>query len=100
MRSVGLGHVRAWVILVGVLGVLLVGFLVVEWWQVPLLVDPRSSLDDLSVVAAMVGVALLVIDAVAPVPSSVVMVTLGATFGFAGGLALSLVGSVGGFAFG
>jgi uncharacterized membrane protein YdjX (TVP38/TMEM64 family) len=96
----GLGRLRAWMLVAGVLAVLLVVFLVVEWAGIPLLVDPRPSLDTVSVVAAMIGVGLLVVDAVAPVPSSVVMVALGATFGLVGGVVLSVVGSVGGFAVG
>jgi uncharacterized membrane protein YdjX (TVP38/TMEM64 family) len=84
----------------GVLAVLLVAFFIVELTEIPLLVDPRPSLDTASVVAAVIGVGLLVVDAVVPVPSSVVMVALGATFGFAGGMVLSVGGSVGGFAVG
>jgi uncharacterized membrane protein YdjX (TVP38/TMEM64 family) len=84
----------------GVLATLLVVFFVVEWVDVPLLVDPQPALDTISVAAAMIGVGLLVVDAIVPVPSSVVMVALGATFGFIGGLVLSVGGSVGGFAVG
>jgi uncharacterized membrane protein YdjX (TVP38/TMEM64 family) len=46
-------------------------------------------------VAAAVGVALLVADIVLPVPSSMIMVAHGSLFGFAGGAALSVVGSMG-----
>ena len=95
-----LNRVRAWMVFVGVLAVLLIVFLVFEWMAVPVLVDPRPSMDTVSVVAAMIGVGLLTIDAVAPVPSSAVMIALGAKFGFVGGLALSVVGSVCGFALG
>jgi uncharacterized membrane protein YdjX (TVP38/TMEM64 family) len=100
MRRIGSKRLRAWMLVAGVLAVLLVVFLVVEWARVPLLIDPRSSLDTVSVVAAMIGIGLLVVDAVVPVPSSVVMVALGATFGLAGGVVLSVVGSIGGFAVG
>lgn len=79
---------------------LLTAFLVVEWARIPLLVDPGPSLHTASLVAAMIGVGLLVVDAVLPVPSSVVMVALGATFGLVDGMLLSLVGSMGGFALG
>jgi uncharacterized membrane protein YdjX (TVP38/TMEM64 family) len=84
----------------GLMAVLLIMFVVVEWAEIPLLVDPRPSLQRVSVVAAMIGVGLLVVDAVLPVPSSVVMVALGATFGLVVGILLSIVGSVGGFAVG
>jgi uncharacterized membrane protein YdjX (TVP38/TMEM64 family) len=100
MRQIGSTRLRASMLVAGVLAVLLVVFLVVEWARVPLLVDPRSSLETVSVVAAMIGISLLVVDAVLPVPSSVVMVALGATFGLVGGVVLSVVGSVGGFAVG
>ncbi|MFN2319643.1 MAG: VTT domain-containing protein [Dermatophilaceae bacterium] len=92
------GRLRAWTMVTGLTVALLVAFLVVEWARVPLLVDPRPWLQTVSVVAAILGVTLLVVDAFVPVPSSVVMVALGATFGLVGGIALSVVGSVGGFA--
>jgi uncharacterized membrane protein YdjX (TVP38/TMEM64 family) len=91
---------RAWLPVAVVSAAMLVLFLIVEWAKVPLLVDPRPSLDTVSVVAAVVGVGLLTADAVLPVPSSVVMVALGATFGLAAGTALSILGGVGGFAVG
>jgi uncharacterized membrane protein YdjX (TVP38/TMEM64 family) len=84
----------------GLVAVLLVVFVAVEWAGVPLLVDPRPWLRTVSVLAAVIGVGLLVADAVLPVPSSVVMVALGATFGLTAGTLLSVVGSVGGFAVG
>lgn len=93
-----LGRLRAWTLVGGLAAALLVVFLVVEWAGVPLLVDPRPWLHTVSVAAAMIGIGLLVFDAVLPVPSSVVMVALGATFGLVGGILLSVAGSVGGFA--
>ena len=86
--------------MVGLVAALLVVFVAVEWAGLPLLVDPRSSLRTPSVAAALIGVGLLVVDAFVPVPSSVVMVALGATFGLGGGILLAVVGSVGGFALG
>ena len=91
---------RPWTLVGGLAAALLVVFLIIEWAQVPLLVDPGPSLHTVSVMAAMMGVGLLVGDAVLPVPSSLVMVALGATFGLAGGIALSVLGSMGGFALG
>jgi uncharacterized membrane protein YdjX (TVP38/TMEM64 family) len=93
-------RLRAWTVVGGLAAVLLAVFLVVEWAGVPLLVDPRASLRTASVAAAVIGVGLLVVDAVLPVPSSVVMVALGATFGLVLGILLSVVGSVGGFTVG
>jgi uncharacterized membrane protein YdjX (TVP38/TMEM64 family) len=94
------GRLRAWTAASGLVAVLLVVFVAVERAGVPLLVDPRPWLRTVSVLAALIGVGLLVADAVLPVPSSVVMVALGATFGPAVGTLLSVVGSVGGFAVG
>ena len=92
------GRLRAWVVVGGFAVTLLTLFALVEWVGVPLLVDPVPWLQTVSLAAAVVGVGLLVVDAFVPVPSSVVMVALGATFGLVGGIALSVVGSVGGFA--
>jgi uncharacterized membrane protein YdjX (TVP38/TMEM64 family) len=94
------GRLRAWTVVAGLMAVLLVTFVVVEWAEIPVLADPRPSLRTVSVMAAIIGVGLLVVDAVLPVPSSVVMVALGATFGPVLGILLSVVGSVGGFALG
>ncbi|WP_193315200.1 VTT domain-containing protein [Nostocoides sp. F2B08] len=93
-----LRRVRAWTVVAGLASVLLALFAVVEWAGVPVLVDPTPWLRSVSLVAGVVGVGLLVVDAFVPVPSSVVMVALGATFGLVGGIALSVLGSVGGFA--
>lgn len=92
------GRIRGWTIVAGLATALLILFGIVERAGVPLLVDPTPWLQSFSLAAATVGVTLLVIDAFVPVPSSVVMVALGATFGLVGGIALSVLGSVGGFA--
>ncbi|MGA8045511.1 MAG: VTT domain-containing protein [Dermatophilaceae bacterium] len=92
------GRVRAWAVLAGFAATLLALFAIVEWAGVPLLVNPSPWLQTVSLAAAVIGVGLLVVDAFVPVPSSVVMVALGATFGLVGGIALSVLGSVGGFA--
>ena len=91
-----------------VAGLLLVGllvlFLLVEALGVPLLVDPSPWLERGGPVAAGVGVLLLTIDVLLPVPSNVVMLANGALFDVAVGTLLSLVGSMGaavaGFAIG
>lgn len=91
---------RAFTLVAAFLAALLLAFLLVEWVGPAILVDPSPRLERMSPVAAAAGVGLLVIDAVLPVPSSVVMVVLGATFGAAAGFALSVAGSVGGFGLG
>lgn len=74
---------------------LLAVFLAVSALDVVLFEDPRGRLDRRTAGVAAVGVALLVIDAVLPVASSVVMVLHGALFGVVVGTALSLLGATG-----
>jgi uncharacterized membrane protein YdjX (TVP38/TMEM64 family) len=95
---------RYWAITGLMLGAFLILFLLVEALGVPFLIDPTSRLEHGGVVAALIGVGLLVADVALPVPSSLVMVAHGALFGVAVGTLLSLLGSVGaallGFALG
>jgi hypothetical protein len=62
---------------------------------VAVLTDPAPQLAQDGPAAAAVGVGLLVVDVVLPVPSSAVMVAHGALFGVVLGALLSLLGSVG-----
>ncbi|HEV7680749.1 MAG TPA: VTT domain-containing protein [Pyrinomonadaceae bacterium] len=78
----------------------LVLFLVVEALGVPLLADPTPWMQHGGLVAAALGVGLLVADVLLPVPSSLVMVAHGALFGVWIGTFLSLLGSVGAALFG
>ncbi|MGN6483270.1 MAG: TVP38/TMEM64 family protein [Thermomicrobiales bacterium] len=82
----------------------LVSFLIVEALGIPILVDPSAELGRGGIGAAMLGVGLLLVDVLLPVPSSIVMTAQGALFGVALGTALSMIGSVGaalvGFAIG
>ena len=75
-------------------------FLIVEALGVPFLSDPTPWMKHGGVVAASIGVGLLIADVVLPVPSSIVMVAHGALFGVWWGTMLSLVGSVGAATFG
>lgn len=75
-------------------------FLIVEALHVPLLSDPTPWMKHGGVVAACVGVGLLIADVLLPVPSSLVMVAHGALFGVLWGTTLSLIGSVGAAIFG
>jgi uncharacterized membrane protein YdjX (TVP38/TMEM64 family) len=70
-------------------------FFIVEALHVPLLSDPTPWMKHGGVLAATVGVGLLIADVVLPVPSSLVMVAHGALFGVWWGTTLSLLGSVG-----
>jgi uncharacterized membrane protein YdjX (TVP38/TMEM64 family) len=75
-------------------------FFIVEALGVPLLSDPTPLMKHGGVLAASLGVGLLIADVVLPVPSSLVMVAHGALFGVVIGTLLSLVGSVGAALFG
>ena len=75
-------------------------FLIVEALGVPLLSDPTPWMKHGGILAACLGVGLLIADVLLPVPSSLVMVAHGALFGVWVGTLLSLVGSVGAAMFG
>lgn len=70
-------------------------FLVGEAAGLPLLEDPTPWLERGGWVAGAVGVFLLTVDVVLPVPSNVVMIAHGALFGVLLGTLLSLAGSMG-----
>ena len=70
-------------------------FVIVDALHVPLLSDPTPWMKHGGVLAAAIGVGLLIADVLLPVPSSLVMVAHGALFGVWWGTALSLLGSAG-----
>ncbi|MDQ4134085.1 MAG: VTT domain-containing protein [Actinomycetota bacterium] len=74
--------------------VAVVGLAIAEVLDVTLLVDPEEVIAP-SGLAAWIGVGLLAVDIVLPVPSSVVMLAHGALFGVVPGAALSLLGRTG-----
>ena len=76
------------------LALFLTAYLLVEALEIAVLADPAPSLQRRGLAGAVVGVALLVADAVLPVASSVVMVALGALYGVPIAVALSLGGRV------
>ena len=75
--------------------VFLLLFGIVQAMGIEVLVDPSPWLNQGGVIAAGVGIALLLADVLLPVPSSLVMLANGALFGVWMGTALSMVGSVG-----
>ena len=91
---------RYLLIMGGMLAFFLCLFFLVEALGVPLLVDPTPWLNRGGVLAAALGMGLLIADVVLPVPSSLVMVAHGALFGVLGGTLLSLLGSTGAAVFG
>lgn len=95
---------RSSLVVAAVLGLFLTSYLLVEAIGVTFLEDPRPALEGGGVLGAVVGVGLLVADALLPIPASLVMISLGALYGAAAGVALSLAGrfamAVAGFAIG
>jgi uncharacterized membrane protein YdjX (TVP38/TMEM64 family) len=91
---------RYFIIMGGMIAFFLLLFFVVEALGVPLLTDPTPWLRHRSLLAATLGVGLLIADVLLPVPSIPVMVAHGALFGILGGTLLSLAGSVGATLFG
>lgn len=86
---------RYLIVAAGLATFFLTGFLLAEAFGVPWLATPPALAGHAHPVAAVVGVGLLVVDAILPVPSSLVMLAVGGLFGVAGGAALNLVGRVG-----
>ncbi len=87
---------RYTVMVSAIFALLLVGFLLVEMMDVPLLKDPSPWLGSRgTLTVALLGTGLLVADVILPVPSSAVMVAHGALFGVVGGTLLSVGGSMG-----
>jgi len=91
---------RYLLIMAAMIASFLILFLIVEALGIPLLTDPTPWMKHGGVLAACLGVGLLIADVLLPVPSSLVMVAHGALFGVAVGTLLSLLGSVGATWFG
>ncbi|MDQ4096995.1 MAG: VTT domain-containing protein [Actinomycetota bacterium] len=77
------------------MAVLLLVFAAFEGLGVSVLREPSARLRQQTAAAALIGVSLLIVDALLPVASSVVMVALGSLFGVLGGTVLSTVGGMG-----
>ena len=72
---------------------ILLGFFIANEMHIQLLQDPTFILQRGGVIAALVGIALLVADVLLPVPSSLIMIANGAMFGIWMGTLLSKVKS-------
>ena len=86
---------RYWTIAATILALFLTTYLLVEALHVHVLTDPRPSLHAAGWAGAALGVLLLVADQFLPIPSSLVMVSLGALYGAPAAIALALAGRVG-----
>ena len=73
---------------------ILLGFFIANEMHIQLLQDPAFILQRGGVIAALVGIALLVADVLLPVPSSLIMIANGAMFGIWTGTLLSMIGGV------
>lgn len=91
---------RYWLLAGLMAAVFLALFGLVEWLKVPLLTDPDPWLSRGGGLAAAVGVGLLIVDVLLPVPASLVMIAHGALFGVVPGTLLSLAGALGASLFG
>lgn len=86
---------RYWMLAATILALFLTTYLLVEALDVGLFTDPRSSLRHAGWAGAALGVSLLVADQFLPIPSSLVMISLGALYGAPAGIVLALTGRVG-----
>jgi len=92
---------RFWIFIVLVMLAMLLLFLAARATQLPFLAEDTAFLiQQEKGIAAAAGIGLLVIDVVAPVPSSIVMLANGMIFGVAWGTVLSMVGGGGAAAIG
>jgi uncharacterized membrane protein YdjX (TVP38/TMEM64 family) len=87
-------------VMLGLLVFFLILFGLAEALQLPFLSDPMPWLQEAGPMAMAVGIGLLILDVLLPVPSSVVMLAHGALFGAGLGTVLSLMGSMGAASFG
>jgi uncharacterized membrane protein YdjX (TVP38/TMEM64 family) len=87
---------RFWIFTVVVVVAMLLLFFVVQALQLPFLVEDTSFLlSQKKWVAASAGIGLLIVDVIAPVPSSIIMLANGMLFGAILGTLLSVVGGFG-----
>lgn len=73
-----------------------ISFLIVEALGIPILTDPTDRMNEGGWIAAVIGGGLLLLDVFIPIPSSIIMIAHGATFGILGGFLLSFTTSVAG----
>ena len=87
---------RFWIFTTVLLLAMLLLFFVGQALQLPLLAEDTSFLlSQKKWVAALAGIGLLIVDVVAPVPASIIMVANGMLFGPVGGALLSVTGGAG-----
>ena len=75
--------------------VFMIAFVVVEQLQLPVLTDPHPGSTSQGWAPGVIGVTLLIVDVILPVPSSGVMIVQGAVYGIVVGALLSVLGGTG-----
>ena len=92
---------KHYLLVTGFIGLLfLVPFLVVELLQPDLMANLAGRMDTPSLAVALIGICLLIVDVLLPMPSSLIMIANGALFGIVAGTTLSLIGCLGAALFG
>lgn len=87
---------RFWIFTVVLMLAMLLLFFVGQALQLPFLAEDTSFLlSQKKWVAGLAGIGLLLVDVIAPVPSSIVMLVNGMLFGVVGGTVLSVIGGFG-----
>jgi len=94
IRSTRAEMKQFWLLVALMMGLLLGMWALAVHLELPLATDPSPWLSDGGWLEALIGVGLLVIDSLLPIPSSLVMIAHGALFGIALGSCLSMIGSL------
>ena len=77
-----------------ILSIFLVSFLLVDSLQLQILTDPEYLKGSGGILAAITSIALLTLDIILPIPSSLVMIGNGTLFGAPLGFIISMIGGV------
>lgn len=85
---------RLIIIFSSILVIFLISFLIVDSMNIPILTDPSFLKESGGILTALGSVALLALDIILPIPSSLVMIANGTLFGAALGFAVSMIGGM------
>lgn len=85
---------RFWLLAGGIFFLLLISFGIFEALGIASFIDLEAWMPEPTLMVALFGIALLALDVVLPLPSSLIMIANGALFGMVIGTLLSLVGNL------
>lgn len=85
---------RLTIIFSTILVIFLISFLIVDSMNLPILTDPAFLKESGGILAAFGSIALLALDIILPIPSSLVMIANGTLFGATLGFAISMLGGI------